>query len=63
MAMTASYAAMDDALERLAACGPALRNGLTNHAPMAVEALGAMGRPDAVGPWVERYSRGMLPRA
>ena len=53
---------MDDALERLAAYGPDLRNGLTNHAPMAVEALCAMGRPDAVGPWVERYSRGMLPR-
>ncbi len=60
--MTASYVALDDALQRLAAYGPDLRNGMTNHAPMAVEALCAMGRPDAVGPWVERYSRGMLPR-
>ena len=57
-----SYTSMDDALARLSAYGPDLRNGLTNHAPMAVEALCALGRPDAVAPWVERYRSGMLPR-
>ncbi|HVO26028.1 MAG TPA: questin oxidase family protein [Candidatus Margulisiibacteriota bacterium] len=62
--MTAApYASMDEALEMLAAYGPDLRNGLTNHAPMAVEALCAMGRPEAVMPWAERYRAGMLPRS
>ena len=35
---------------------------MTSHAPMAAEALCAMGRPEAVLPWVERYRKGMLPR-
>ena len=58
----AAYTSMDDALDVLSAYGPDLRNGLTSHAPMAVEALCAMGRPDAVMPWLERYRNGMLPR-
>jgi hypothetical protein len=58
----AAYASLDDALEVLSVHGPDLRNGLTSHAPMAAEALCAMGRPDAVMPWVETYRRGMLPR-
>jgi hypothetical protein len=58
----ASYRSMDEALDRLSAFGPDLANGLTSHAPMAVEALCALGRPDAVIPWVERYRTGMLPR-
>lgn len=53
---------MEPALELLAAYGPDLQNGLTNHAPMAVEALAAMGRADAVMPWLEDYRQGMLPR-
>jgi hypothetical protein len=53
---------MDEALEILSAYGPDLSNGLTSHAPMATEALCALGRPDAVMPWVERYRPGMLPR-
>ncbi len=57
-----AYAPMDKTLEMLFAYGPDLRNGLTNHAPMVVEALCALGRPDAVLPWVERYRSGMLPR-
>jgi hypothetical protein len=56
------YSLMDPALEFLAAYGPDLRNGLTNHAPMAVEALVALGRADAVMPWLENYRKGMLPR-
>ncbi len=53
---------MDEALEFLAPYGPDLANGLTNHAPMASEALVAMGRADAVMPWLEGYRRGLVPR-
>jgi len=58
----APYATLDDALEVMAAYGPDLANGLTSHGPMAAEALCALGRPEAVLPWVERYRQGMLPR-
>jgi len=57
-----AYASMDEALDVLSAYGPDLSNGLTSHAPMAAEALCAMGRPQAVLPWIERYRKGMLPR-
>lgn len=57
-----NYSLMDQALEFLAPYGPDLRNGLTSHAPMAVEALAALGRADAIMPWLENYSKGMLPR-
>ncbi len=57
--MKPSYESLDPALETLATYGPDLRNGNTSHAPMAVEALCALGRPDAVFPWLERY-RGEL---
>jgi hypothetical protein len=60
--MNGSYSSMDDALEILSAYGPDLQNGMTSHAPMAAEALCAMGRPEAVLPWVETYRKGMLPR-
>jgi hypothetical protein len=61
-----AYAVLDQALERLAAYAPDLSNGFTNHAPMAAEALCAMGRDDAVLPWLEKNwaLRGkLLPRA
>jgi len=58
-----SYAPLDDALEILAPYGIALRNGNSNHAPMVAEALCAMGRPDAVLPWIGRYCERMLPRS
>lgn len=57
-----SYALMNEALELLSVYGPDLRNGMTNHAPMAVEALCALGRSDAVLPWIEKYRAGMRPR-
>lgn len=57
----ASYDCLDDALEILSAYGPDRSNGLTSHAPMAVEALCAMGRPDAVRPWLAQYDQ-LLPR-
>jgi hypothetical protein len=51
----------DAALEELAAYGPDLRNGLTSHAPMVVDALAALGRPDAVMPWLAHYRPQLLP--
>ena len=58
----ASYTSLDNALEVLAGCGIALKNGNSNHAPMVAEALCATGRPDAVMPWVARYRDNILPR-
>jgi hypothetical protein len=59
---TASYTSFDDALETLAGYGIELKNGNSNHAPMVAEALCAMGRPEAVKPWIARYRERMLPR-
>jgi hypothetical protein len=56
------YASLDDALETLAPYGIELRNGNSNHAPMVTEALCALGRSDAVMPWIARYRERMLPR-
>jgi hypothetical protein len=58
-----SYAALDEALESLAPYGIELKNGNSNHAPMVAEALCALGRPDAVMPWIARYRDRMLPRS
>jgi hypothetical protein len=58
-----SYAPLDDALETLAPYGIELRNGNSNHGPMVAEALCALGRPDAVMPWIARYRERMLPRS
>jgi Questin oxidase-like len=57
-----SYAPLDDALEMLSPYGPELTNGNFNHAPMVVEALCALGRPDAVFAWIEAYRARMMPR-
>jgi hypothetical protein len=51
---------LDAALDSMAGAGPDLRNGLSNHAPMAVEALCALGRADAALPWLDRYRAGFL---
>jgi hypothetical protein len=56
-----TYDVLDPALDSIAEAGPDLRNGLTNHAPMAVEALCALGRGSAVEPWLEHYREGFLP--
>src|SRR5260370_6785226 len=58
----ASYDSLDDALDSLSGYGNALANGNFNHAPMVAEALCALGRPEAVMPWLERYRPRMLPR-
>jgi hypothetical protein len=57
-----SYVSLDAALETLAPYGIELKNGNSNHAPMVAEALCALGRPDAVMPWITRYRERMLPR-
>jgi hypothetical protein len=56
------YASLDEALELLAPHGIELKNGNSNHAPMVAEALCALGRPEAVMPWIARYRERMLPR-
>jgi hypothetical protein len=43
------------AIERLAATGPEYGNGLSNHAPMAVEALHHLGHDEAISPWLDHY--------
>ena len=56
------YSSLDDALEAIGPYGIELKNGNSNHAPMVAEALCALGRPDAVPPWIERYRARMSPR-
>jgi hypothetical protein len=58
-----SYQPLDGALDRLSVYGPGLTNGNFNHAPMVAEALCALGRPDAVMPWIERYQTRLVVRA
>lgn len=49
----------ESALELLEGTGPEYGGGLSNHGPMAAEALVVLGRSDAVVPWLERYRRGL----
>ena len=56
------YAPLDEALALIANYGPELDNGNFNHAPMVCEALCALGRPEAVMPWLGRYEARMMPR-
>jgi hypothetical protein len=53
------YTTLDDALDTISPYGIELKNGNSNHAPMVVEALCAMGRPEAVMPWIARYRERM----
>jgi hypothetical protein len=48
------YSQMDASLRFLSGYAPDLSNGFTNHAPMVSEALAAMGRADAVMPWIQK---------
>ncbi|MFG2359272.1 questin oxidase family protein [Streptomyces sp. NPDC048521] len=48
---------LDEALQRLHGSGPERLGRLTNHAPMAVEALAARGQARAVHPWLDLYAR------
>uniref|UniRef100_UPI003C7C99CE questin oxidase family protein n=1 Tax=Streptomyces sp. rh155 TaxID=3028728 RepID=UPI003C7C99CE len=47
---------LDEALQRLHASGPERLGRLTNHAPMAVEALAARGQEAAVHRWLDLYA-------
>ena len=58
----AGYSALDETLEIMAPMGPDLKNGFSNHAPMAIEAMCAMNRADAVMPWFEGYRHSLAPR-
>ncbi len=55
------YAPLDAALDALRDCAPDLSNGLSNHGPMAAEALCALGYSARVADWVSRYRRDGLP--
>jgi hypothetical protein len=46
---------LDEGLTRLATTGPEFSGGLSNHGPMAAEALVRLGRVDAVEPWLDAY--------
>ncbi len=46
---------LDEALDRFASTGPEFGPGLSNHGPMATEALVALGRADALPAWTEWY--------
>ncbi|MEU3599958.1 questin oxidase family protein [Streptomyces sp. NPDC006798] len=46
---------LDEALERIHTLGPEFDGWLSNHAPMAVEALVRHGRSDTVHRWLDRY--------
>ncbi|MFB7588374.1 questin oxidase family protein [Streptomyces sp. NPDC056169] len=47
---------LDEALERLHTTGPERNGRLTNHAPMAVEALVRHGQAPAVHRWLDHYA-------
>ena len=53
---------IDEMLDVLSFAGAELVNGNANHGPMAVEALFAMGRDEAVLPWVDDYKGRLLYR-
>ncbi|MEU5401065.1 questin oxidase family protein [Streptomyces sp. NPDC005963] len=46
---------LDEALDRIHLSGPERHGWLSNHAPMAVEALVRHGQARSVHPWVDRY--------
>ncbi len=46
---------LDDVLDRFASTGPEFGSGLSNHGPMAVEALVTLGRGDAIAAWSDWY--------
>lgn len=47
---------LDDVYERMRGTGPEFQGWLSNHGPMAADALLRMGRRDMVGAWLEDYA-------
>lgn len=54
--MDTTRGTLDEALERLHATGPEFHGFLSNHGPMAVEALVRHGRAGTVHRWLDRYT-------
>lgn len=52
---TDSAGTLDEAYERLHQTGPEYEGWLSNHGPMAAEAMARHGHADNVGPWLDRY--------
>ncbi len=50
-------AVLDEAYQRLHATGPEFEGWLSNHGPMAAEAMVRHGHPDDVHLWLDRYMR------
>lgn len=50
-------ATLDDVLEIVQHTSPELSSGGANHAPMVAEALCALGRPEAMLPWLAGYQQ------
>jgi hypothetical protein len=48
---------LDEGLSRIAETGPEFGGGLSNHAPMAAEALVRLGRSNVVEHWLDDYLR------
>jgi hypothetical protein len=61
MNMNRDYDAIDEAYAIFARTGPEFGGGLSNHGPMASEALAAMGRADAILKWAHRYATRLEP--
>ena len=54
---SASAGTLDEAYERLHATGPEFDGFLSNHGPMAAEAMVRHGHDDLVGSWLDGYMR------
>jgi hypothetical protein len=55
MMTSAASQALDEAYERLHVTGPEFDGFLSNHGPMAAEAMVRGGHGDLVGPWLDGY--------
>jgi hypothetical protein len=59
--MNRNYDCIDETYAIFAGTGPEFAGGLSNHGPMAAEAIAALGRPDAVLKWANRYAKRLEP--
>jgi len=59
--MEGKHAVLDDVYERLHKTGPEFRGWLSNHGPMAAEALIRHGHQGGVHRWLDRYVRRLEP--
>src|ERR1700679_2649328 len=55
--MSAGAGTLDEAYERLHVTGPEFDGFLSNHGPMAAEAMVRHGHCDVVGSWLDGYMR------